>query len=386
MATSVRLRLSRGAMNVAVIGSGIVGACAAFDLASSGNNVTVYEQFDIDHDRGSSYGDSRIIRRFYDDPYYTALMPLAYDLWRRLERTTGVHLIDTLGGLYFGPRDHARLAAAQHGMRSIGEPAEMLDAAALRARFPAFRFDDDDAGIIDPQAGSLRASRCVRAAVDASRAAGARFRTGHKIDGIRRTRSGVSIASDGSTEAHDRAVVCAGPWASSMLPELDLPVRVTRQQYAHFAPVRDAALFEPGAFPIWIDAAENWYGFPRHGDLAGVKFASHDFGPTVDPDDVDRAIDEREVERSREYARRRMPALAGGDVVFAKTCLYSVTPDEDFIVDVVDGMPGCAFVAGCSGHGFKFGTLLGALAADVALDRPPRADISRFRLARFART
>ena len=382
----MRLRLSRDAMKAAVVGSGIIGACAALGLASEGHEVVVYEQFDVDHDRGSSYGDSRIIRRFYDDPYYTALMPLAYGLWRRLERTSGVHLIDTLGGLYFGPRDHVRLAAARRGLRSIGEAADLLDAAELRARFPAFRFDDEDAGIVDGQAGSLRASRCVRAAVDASRAAGARFVTGRKADRVRRSSlRGIEIESGGSSDAYDRAVICAGPWSASVLPELDLPVRVTRQQYAHFAPARDAAIFEPGALPIWIDAAENWYGFPRHGDVGGVKFASHDFGPTVDPDDVDRAIDEREIARAREYARRRLPALADADVVFAKTCLYTVTPDEDFIVDAVDGIPGCAFVAGCSGHAFKFGALLGALAADVALDRPPRADISRFRLARFSR-
>src|SRR5690242_8033440 len=148
-------------MKVAVVGAGIVGACAAFELASQRHDVTVFEQFEVDHDRGSSYGDSRIIRRFYDDPYYTALMPLAYDLWRRLERARGVHLIDTLGGLYFGPRDLERIAAAQRGLRAIGEQADLLDAQALRTRFPAFRFRDDEAGIFDEYAGSLRASRCV---------------------------------------------------------------------------------------------------------------------------------------------------------------------------------------------------------------------------------
>ena len=374
-------------MKVAVVGAGIIGACAALELASQRQDVTVFEQFDIDHDRGSSYGDSRIIRRFYDDPYYTALMPLAYDLWRRLEDARGVHLIDTLGGLYFGPRDHERLAAAQRGLRALGDQAELLEARALRARFPAFRFRDDEAGIVDESAGSLRASRCVRAAVDAARAAGARFVTGRKVDTVAPADGGgIAIAGAGERDVFDRAVICAGPWTPGMLPGMHVPIRVTRQQYAYIAPARDAAMFEPGAMPIWIDAAENWYGFPRHGDVDGVKFASHDFGPTVDPDRVDRKIDEREIERTREYARRRFPALADGAVTYAKTCLYSVTPDEDFIVDSVDGIPGCAFAGGCSGHAFKFGTLLGAVAADIALGKAPRADISRFRLNRFSRT
>jgi sarcosine oxidase len=137
--------------------------------------------------------------------------------------------------------------------------------------------------------------------------------------------------------------------------------------------------------PVWIDAAQNWYGFPHHGDVAGVKVASHDFGPEADPDDVDRCIDEALVLRTREYVRRRLPALADGDVAYAKTCLYTVSPDEDFIVDAVRGVPGCFFVAGCSGHAFKFGPLLGSIAADLALDATPRADITRLRLGRFDR-
>jgi monomeric sarcosine oxidase len=373
-------------VKVAVVGAGIIGACASNELASQHHDVTVFEQFDIDHDRGSSYGDSRIIRRFYDDPYYTALMPLAYDLWHRLEAATGVHLIETLGGLYFGPRDHERLASARRGLHQIGERADLLEAKTLRARYPAFRFGDDEVGIVDQSAGSLRASRCVRTAVDAAKAAGARFVTGRKVDAIGAAPGGgVAIDRAGDRRVFDRAVVCAGPWTPAMLHDLHLPIRATRQQYAYIAPTRDAAMFEPPMMPIWIDAAENWYGFPHHGDIDGVKIASHDFGPTVDPDSVDRTIDENEIERTREYARRRFPALAGGEVTYAKTCLYSVTPDEDFIVDRVDGIPGCAFVGGCSGHAFKFGTLLGAVAADVALDREPRADISRFRLARFSR-
>ncbi|HXW76828.1 MAG TPA: N-methyl-L-tryptophan oxidase [Candidatus Eremiobacteraceae bacterium] len=372
-------------MKAAVIGAGIVGACTAHELAKSGAEVTLFEQFDVDHDRGSSYGDSRIMRRFYDDPYYTQLMTIAYPLWRSLERAVGETLFERLGGLYFGPRDHPRLHSALDGMRAIDPHARFTEAAELRARFPAFAFADGDAGIVDDDAGSLRASRCVRAAVHAAVDAGARLNTGARVASIERRDGAIVLSTENERGiCFDRAAVCAGPWTAKLLPQTRTPVRVTRQQYVHLRPVRDRAFFQAGAMPIFIEAGVDWYGFPEHGDVEGVKIACHQFGPVVDPDDVPRDIDDDTIARTRVYVRGRLPALAGGDVTFAKTCLYTVSPDEDFIVDVVPGIEGCCYVTGCSGHAFKFGTLLGAVAADLALDREPRADIARFRAARFA--
>ena len=373
-------------MRLAIVGAGIVGSSAAFELAGAGHAVSLFEQFDVDHDKGSSYGDSRIIRLFYDDPYYTRLMIDGLALWRRLEAASGQTLYEAFGGLYFGPAGHASIVSGVTGMQAVGLSPVVLGARDLRARFPAFAFADDEAGFVDERAGSLRASRCVRAAVSAASAAGAAVRTGVKAVRIAARDGGIEIVFDGGQrERFDRAIVCAGPWSRELLAQLSLPLRATRQQYVHLRPTRDAAAFEAGTMPVWIDAAANWYGFPHHGDVAGVKIASHDFGPEVDPDDVDRSIDESLVLRTREYARRRLPALADGEVTYAKTCLYTVSPDEDFIVDAVRDVPGCFFVAGCSGHAFKFGPLLGAIAADLALDDEPRADISRFRLDRFER-
>ena len=373
-------------MRAVVVGAGIDGASAAFALASEGHDVTLLERFTVDHDRGSSFGDSRIIRRFYDDPYYTQLIPQSFALWRRLERLTSRTLYEQLGGLYFGPADHPNLASAMRGLQAAGATPVLLPAAELRQRFPAFAFDDDQAGLVDEQAGSLRASHCVQATVDAAVAAGAALETNAVVRAIERgaSGSGVVIVQDGNRRTFDRAVICAGPWTNRLLPHMQLPLRVTRQQYIHLAPTRDDVSFEPGRMPIFIDAETLWYGFPRHGGIAGVKLASHIFGDTVDPDHVDRAVDSPAIERTRAYAACRLPALANGKVVYGKTCLYTVTPDEDFIVDRVAGIDGCVFASACSGHGFKFGPLIGAVLADLALDRAPRADISRFRAARFA--
>ena len=271
-------------------------------------------------------------------------------------------------------------------MRAAGVTVDVLDAPAMRARFPAFRFADGEVGFVDERAGSLRASRCVRAVVSAACAGGATLRAHAAVRSIEPSSGGVVALAlaNGSREIFERVVVCAGPWSSTLLPHMRLPLRVTRQQYVHLAPTSGHANYEPGAMPIWIDAQTQWYGFPRHGDVGGVKIASHDFGDEVDPGSVDRSIDAALVARTRAYARDRLPALAEGEVVFAKTCLYTVSPDEDFIVDAVLDVPGCFFVAGCSGHAFKFGPLLGTIVADLARDREPRCDITRLRMHRFA--
>lgn len=368
-----------------MIGAGIVGACAAFELAARGARTTIFEQFDVDHDRGSSYGGSRIIRRFYDDPFYTALSGAAYEHWATLERASGRSLYRRLGGLYFGPSGHARLASARAGMTAVGAEPLMLDARTMRARFPAFAFDDDEAGIVDERAGSLHASACVIAAIESACAAGALLRSRTHVDAFEPTGGGFEVRHDGERERFDRVLVCAGPWSRQLLAQLALPLTITRQQYAHLRPIADAASFQAGVMPIWIDAASDWYGFPEHGDVAGVKFASHRFGRAIDPDDPDRSIDESLVVEARAYARRRLPALADGAVTYAKICLYSVTPDEDFILDGVPDAPGAYLFCGCSGHAFKFASLIGAILSDLACDVQPRAPIDRFRLARFTR-
>lgn len=359
--------------SVGVVGAGIVGTCAAWRLAAAGARVTVFERFALDHDRGSSYGDSRIVRRFYDDPRYTRLMTHAYPLWRELERESGRELLLTAGGLYIAPQDHPRLAAALDGMRAVGVRTSVLEGAQLRRRFPQFVFAEDEAGMIDADAGILLASACVKAAAAAAQARGVTFEFGRPLQGL----------DDAALRGFDAVVVCAGPWSAKLFQAYGMPLSPTKQQYVVLAPARDAAAFALGSFPVWIDAATSWYGFPMHGNVRGAKIACHAFGPTIDPDDPSREPDPAVTGEIRAYARRRLPALAEGEAIYTKVCLYTVTPDEDFIVDALPDRPGWFAIAGLSGHGFKFGPLLGSIAADLALRRPIAVDISGFSLRRF---
>jgi sarcosine oxidase len=369
-------------MRVAVLGLGGVGTAAARFLAEAGHRVVGFEQFRLDHDRGSSYGASRIIRKVYPDAVYASLMEAAYPLWDELERQSGDELFLRCGGLFFGPRDHPDMSATERALSEVAVPYRALSASEAADRFPQFRLKLDEYGIWEPESGLLRASRCVLANARGATAAGAELREGASIEAIEPAGSGIRLQVNGAMEEFDRVVVTAGPWTGRLLePWVRLPLTVTRQQYAHFA-VTDRALYGPGRFPVWIDFGTLFYGFPEHDAIPGIKAALHAAGTPHDPDSPDREPSDADNQALREYLRRRIPG-ASGAVTFSKVCLYTMTPDEDFIVDRLPGEPRMVVVGGLSGHGFKFTVLLGRIAARLAAEQEPGCDLTRFSLTRF---
>jgi sarcosine oxidase len=374
-------------MDVIVVGVGGVGSMAAWRLAAAGHRVTALEQFGVDHDRGSSYGDSRIVRRVYPSPLYTGMMALAYDLWDRLIVESGDSgLFVRCGGVFFGPSDNADVAAAERALADSGVAYERLAADECMRRFPAMRLAPDEVALFEPSMGYARASRAVRAAVRLAEEAGASIRENCAVTEINVAGERVRLrTSGGETIEADRLVIAPGPWAAPLLAPLgvQLPVTVTRQPYVHFEPARDKEMFEAPRFPVWIDAGANAYGFPRLGDIGGVKIGIHDYGALSDPETVDRSVNDADRGAARAYAARRFPSL-GSEIVYEKVCLYTVTPDNDFIVDTVPGAQNILVISACSGHGFKFTPLMGQLAADFVDGARGRCDLSPFRLSRFA--
>jgi monomeric sarcosine oxidase len=370
-------------MRIAVLGLGGVGTAAARYLAAAGHEVVGFERFRLDHDRGSSYGGSRIIRKVYPDALYASLMEAAYPLWHDLEQECGDALFLRCGGFFFGPEGHPEMTATEGALQQVGVPYERLSAAQAHDRFTPFRLRPDEYGIFEPESGLLRASRCVLANARGARALGAELREGARVEALEPGGAGVTLRADGRSETFDRVVVTAGPWTGALLaPWVRLPLQVTRQQYAHFEIRGDRAAFAPDRFPVWIDMAELCYGFPEHDGIPGAKIAYHLPGAPHDPDSPDREPHAADDEALRAYAERRLPA-ATGPVTLHKVCLYTMTPDEDFIVDRLPGEARVVFVGGLSGHGFKFTVLLGQLAATLAQDQEPVHDLSRFRLDRF---
>ena len=372
-------------MRVAVVGVGGTGSAAARFLAGAGHEVIAFEQFAIGHAQGSSHGESRIIRYTYPDEVYTRMMGEAYPLWRALEEDAGEPLLARTGGVFFGDKNGPVLAAAQAALDGNGVPYEVLDAAETRCRFPALRLTETEAALYQPDMGFLRATACVRANVRLARALGADVREHTPVRAVTQHGDKAVVTTEaGEQYPCDRVLVTAGPWMGRLLTSLRLPLRVTRQQVVYLRPQEGAARdFGPDRLPVWIDADANVYGFPSDGYIEGVKLASHDLGEDTDPDAARRPPDDSYASQMADYAAARFPALTR-QVTHAETCLYTNTPDEDFLVDSVPDMPSVWLVSGCSEHGFKFTVLLGKVAAEAATRGVTPPYLPRFALARFA--
>lgn len=359
-------------MRVAVVGLGISGASALYWLSKQGAQATGYEQFYPGSEQGSSHGSARIIRYSYPDPLYAGLMKEGYRLWRELESATDRQMIVTTGGIYFGPADHPEMIATESALIECGADFEKLSPAT--DRFPLIKFYDGETALYQPDMGYvMEPAQCVETI---ARTACAHVRLDNRVlrvdpDGSVHTRS--------SVEKYDAAIIAAGAWLPQFEP--NLPLVPTAQQMLYFRPNIPIAQFSPPDYPVWIDADTHYYGLPWNGKTQGIRVSAHIHGPPIDPD-TDRPDLDEETDRIRAYIDRRLSGLSG-EVVFSSPCIYANTPDEDFVLDFSPESDKVVFLSACSGHGFKFGPLMGKLAAAMALSGDRSIAPERFRLDRL---
>ena len=376
----------RRGFDVIVVGLGAMGSATLFHLARRGARVLGLEQFGRGHDRGSSHGDSRIIREtYFEHPLYVPLVQRAHSLWRELEKVSGTALMTITGGLMIGPADGSVVTGTLRSAREHDLPHEILGSGELGQRFRPFDVAGDVVTVFDPRAGYLDADACNRAHIDGARASGAVTHFDERVIEWSAGTEGIRVQTSSSEYFADRLVLSAGPWSGELTAELELPLTIERQSVFWLDPAD--ADYEPGRFPIYAyeyKPGHICYGFPR---LAhGVKASVMHSGEIVDrPEAVRRDVSDDELESLRNALRPVLPRLAGAPVRERGTCIFTNTPDHDFIVDWHPQHSNVLISSPCSGHGFKFASAIGELQADMLTDRPLRFDLAPFRLGRFAR-
>jgi sarcosine oxidase len=375
--------------DVGIVGLGAMGSATAYALAQAGARVIAFDQFAPPHRLGSTHGHTRIIREaYYEHPLYVPLVRRAYERWADLEREAGRPLWTQTGGVMVGPERSALLRGALASVRTHGIAHELLDARALSDRYPAYRAQSDWVALLEHRAGMLFPERCVEALMAGARARGAELRVNEPVSRWTPGARGVRIMTAAASYDVEHLVVAAGPWLPRLADSLgiDLPLAIERQLSHWFEPAPDADdRFGAHRCPIglWETKPDDVFAtLPDEGH--GVKCGTHHAGATTTADTVDRRVTDEENARAGALLGAVMPGAAGR-LVDARVCLYTNTPDHHFIIDWVPGGRGARvlLLSPCSGHGFKFASAIGEIAAQMVLEGKSWLDIAPFSLSRF---
>ena len=366
----------------AVLGLGGLGSATCYWLSKpAGEDVLGIEQFELGHVRGESEDHSRIIRLTYHTPSYIHFAQQAYQAWAEIESEGGEQVVLKTGELDFWPPDTTMDETAYlESMASCHVPFEILDAGAIRRRFPEFRLDDSIHAIYQPDGGLVSAIKANEMHRRLARKNGATLIDNTPVDGIQRVSDGYQIIS-GKTIFHaEKLVIAGGPWTNKLLSNfgVEIPLLVTHEQvtYVGNQNLRD---FMPDRFPVWIwMIQDNFYGFPVHG-VPGTKIAKDRFRPT-DPDKRSFEADSINERRVLQFLRDHIPRAAGPKL-YTKTCLLTHTPDTDFVLDRIPGHPNCVCVVGAA-HAFKFASIIGKTLSELLINGTTSSDISPFRFNR----
>ncbi len=370
---------SSSAYDAIVVGVGGMGSAALYHLMRRGaRRVLGVERFTIPNDQGSSHGQSRIIRlAYWEHPGYVPLLRRAYELWHDLEAQAGETLLVTTGNVDAGQADSPAVAGVLRACQMFDLPHDRYDGESLRARFPGCRLPADFVAVYQPQGGFLLPERCITAHVAAAQRAGAEVKVDEFVLDWREREDVIDVHTNRGTYTCRQLVVTAGAWTGKLLIDLQ-PMLSPERQVLLWTQPRRPEYFQPATFPVvYMQAAEgSFYALPSH-DGVGFKFGKyHHLGQRVDPDTMDRECHEEDERVLRAGLRRYFPD-ADGPRLAMKTCIFTNTRDEHFIITRPAGSR-VSVAAGFSGHGFKFCSVVGEILAELALDGETRHDISLF--------
>jgi sarcosine oxidase len=377
--------MSQQSYDVIVAGVGAMGSAACWHLARRGLKVLGLERFDLGHAMGSSHGLSRIIRlAYFEGSHYVPIVRRAHELWRETGELAGLKLLHVTGSLDLAPEGGGPVESSLQSCLDHGLSHEVIDAAEAMRRFPGFQLPAGHLGLWQPDGGFVASEKAIYAHVGLAQARGAEIRTNEPlIDWTPTAQGGVVVRTERGTYSAGRLVITSGGWIADAVPALTRNVATVKQAIGWFSTHRPE-LFREGAFPVFILHVEegSFYGFPLY-EHPGFKLGGPHFGrEPMDPRDQDRTPSETQVRLIRECLARYLPDAAGEPLTL-KGCVYTVSPDEDFIIDTVPGVPQAVFASACSGHGFKFASAIGEILADLSTSGHSPFDLAPFSLSRF---
>jgi sarcosine oxidase len=376
------------AFDVIVVGLGAMGSSTAYHLAKRGAKVLGLEAFTPAHEKGSSHGESRIIRQaYFEDPAYVPLVLRAYELWDQLEAESSEDLLNITGGVAIGPLQGGLITGCLKSAERYGLEHDLFDANEMKRRFPQFALAEDEVAFYEQKAGYLRPEECIKQHLRLASKRGADLRFEEPVLSWTASESGdgVSIVTEKEIYQAKSLVISVGPWTNEFVTSLPVSLTVSRRVMFWFNPTTDHSAFDERVFPIFIWEPEQgplFYGFPRTNVAGDPKVAIHSGDEDCTPSTIDRSIHSRDIAAIRSALKLRIPAL-NGKVSHAATCMYTMTPDKHFIIDAHPRHPQVSIAAGFSGHGFKFSSVVGEILSDLAMTKNTSRDIALFSGSRF---
>ena len=365
--------------DVIVVGLGAMGSATLYHLAKRGVSVLGLDQFEPPHDLGSSHGQTRIIREaYFEDPIYVPMIQRAISLWRELEQESGEGLYLQTGGIMIGAPDSIIFSGSQRSAREHNLPCEILDAKQIRQRFPALNPADHMIGLLEPRAGILYPEKCITTHLKLAARHGAQVRVNEPVTHWTNEPGSVSIKTSLTAYKAARAIFCSGAWLPELLPDLAPTLQIERQVLHWFRAAANPQHFTPDTCPVHLWEYEPglmFYGFPDLG--TGIKTAIHHQGELNDRSKINRAVNPHDEAKMRRLIAQFLPE-ADGPLLSSTVCVYTNTPDEHFLLDRHPDHPEVVIGSPCSGHGFKFASVIGSLLADLATGQKPPLDLSRF--------
>lgn len=370
--------------DIIIIGAGAFGSSTAYYLSKTGKKVLVLDRFKPPHDKGSSHGQTRVIREaYFENPIYVPLLQRSYQLWSNLEMASGKELLIKTGGLMLGKRDSHVVTGTLESARINNLTCELLNEREVKNKFPAFHPTDQTYGVYEKNAGILFPERCIETYLSLAQGEKTTFNFEEIVTKVEHDSTEITVVTNKSIYTSHKIIISTGSWINELIADLNIPLQVSRQVLFWFKLNNvDTTHYSMPNFPIYIwntDNNEHFYGFPDLGN--GFKIALHDKGENTDPNKLNREVRIDEISKMKSLIKLYFNAES--TYINSSVCMYTNTPDDDFIIDYHPSNKNIIIASPCSGHGFKFSSVVGELISDMVTGKPIEFDLSPFRLSRF---